>query len=83
MARASVRQRESIFSGAEKDYRRQSTLIHRDATSHQIHENAETAYKNAQANLAYARANEETAAGRSRNRKRNWPEWKRISGIVC
>ena len=69
MARANVRQRESVLSGAEREYRRQSALIRRDAISHQTHENAETAYKNALANLEYARANVETATAQIEEQK--------------
>ena len=69
MARANVRQKESALSGAEREFRRQAALIGKDATSHQIHENAETAYKNAAANLEYARANVRTAEAQIEEQK--------------
>lgn len=64
MAEATVKQKESALTGAEQEFKRQSELIGKDATSRQHYDNAETAYKSAQANLEYAKANVIAAQGK-------------------
>ncbi len=53
---ATVNQKQSIFDGAEKTYKRQSELWKSKATSQQNFENAETEYNSAQAALLLAKA---------------------------
>lgn len=58
---ATVNQKQSIFDGAEKTYKRQSELWKNEATSQQNFENAETEYNSAKAALLLAKADLEGA----------------------
>ncbi len=69
MARATVKQKESTFSGAEKEFKRQSKLISSNAVSQRVFDEAETLYNNAKADLEYARANVIAAEGRVAEQK--------------
>lgn len=69
MARATVKLKESAFSGAEKEFKRQSALISSNAVSQRVFDEAETKYNNAKADLEYARANVIAAEGRVAEQK--------------
>ena len=69
MARATVKLKESAFSGAEKEFKRQSALISSNAVSQRVFDEAETQYNNAKADLEYARANVIAAEGRVAEQK--------------
>lgn len=64
MAQATVRHRESAFTGAEKEFKRQSSLISSKAVSQREYDTAETRYHNAKADLEYAKASVIAAEGR-------------------
>lgn len=63
MAQATVKLKESIFTGAEKEFKRQSALIDSNAVSQRMYDEAETRYNNAKADLEYAKANVVAAEG--------------------
>lgn len=69
MAKATVKQKESAFSGAEKEFKRQSTLISSNAVSQRAYDEAETRYNNAKAELEYAKANVIAAEGKVAEQK--------------
>lgn len=69
MARATVKQMESAFSGAEKEFKRQSELITSNAVSQRVYDETETRYNNAKAELEYAKANVLAAEGRVAEQK--------------
>ncbi len=58
---ATVKQRQSIYDGAEKTYKRYLELKEKNATSLQSFENAETEYNSAKASLVLAQADLEGA----------------------
>ncbi len=64
MARATVKQKESAFSGAEKEFKRQSSLLSSNAVSQRGYDEAETTYNNARADLEYAKASVLAAEGK-------------------
>lgn len=69
MARASVKQKQSAFAGAEKEFKRQRSLIDSNAVSQRVFDEAETRYNNALADLEYAKANVIAAEGRVAEQK--------------
>ncbi len=69
MAQATVKQKESAFAGAEKEFKRQSTLISSNAVSQRVYDETETRYNNTQAELEYAKASVIAAEGRVAEQK--------------
>ncbi len=69
MARAMVTQNESAFAGAEKEFKRQSTLIASNAVSQRVYDEAETRYNKTKAELEYAKASVIAAEGRVAEQK--------------
>ena len=63
MAKATVKQKESALKGAELEYNRQKSMLDNKATSQHKFDTAETTYKNALADLEYAKASVITAEG--------------------
>jgi len=64
MAKATVKLKESVFRGAEKEFNRNKALLSTKAVSQKLYEQAETAYDKAKADLEYAKANVTAAEGR-------------------
>ncbi|MGI5922751.1 MAG: HlyD family secretion protein [Lentisphaeria bacterium] len=69
MAQATVKHRESAFTGAEKEFKRQGALISSNAVSQRAYDETETRYNNAKADLEYAKANVLAAEGRVAEQK--------------
>ena len=64
MAKAAVKQKQSVFDGAEKEFNRQSALVASKAVAERSFDEAETRYKSTLADLEYAKANVLAAEGR-------------------
>ena len=64
MAQASVKQKESVFTRAKKEYERQRKLISTQASSQKSFDDAETEFTRAEADLEYARASVIASEGR-------------------
>ena len=69
MAQATVKHRESAFTGAEKEFKRQSALLSSNAVSQREYDATETRYNNAKADLEYAKASVLAAEGRVAQQK--------------
>ncbi len=64
MAQATVKNKESAFTGAEKEFKRQSALIATNAVSQRAYDESETRFNNSKADLEYAKASVLAAEGR-------------------
>lgn len=64
MAQATVKHKESAYTGAEKEFKRQSALIATNAVSQRAFDESETRFNNSKADLEYAKANVLAAEGR-------------------
>ena len=64
MAQATVKHKDSAFTGAEKEFKRQSALIATNAVSQRAYDESETRFNSSKADLEYAKASVLAAEGR-------------------